>query len=261
MRFPLPSFAIVILLAFGYAACEQDGSSAPPQPKPDAVSSPVQVLGEAADRIRDVAKTLGGNPTPAVVPVEKPVEWIPLGPDGKRLQAPSLVAAADMADGTYMLTGVPGDGQAFQYKKISITTLTGPQPPPAPPVVVVPPGPKPPVPPDVPVTTGSKRIVVIRESLEPSPEMGRLIVLMQSGPIGQYMKSKGHEFESFDQNAKDEHGNPSAYVKQWLDAIGDTKIPAAVIVNIATGTIDDVKHLGETPTAQALLDFAKEHGG
>ena len=34
--------------------------------------------------------------------------------------------------------------------------------------------------------------------------MGRLIVLMQSGPIGDYMAAKGHKFESFDKDAKDE---------------------------------------------------------
>lgn len=134
----------------------------------------------------------------------------------------------------------------------------GPQPPPD----VVPPKPAPtPTPTPNPVTTGSKRVIVIRESLEPSPEMGRLIVLMQSGPIGEYMKSKKHEFESFDKDAKDENDQPSAYVKKWLEAIGSTEIPAAAIVDIATGTIDDVKPLGKSPTAKALLDLVKEHGG
>lgn len=135
-----------------------------------------------------------------------------------------------------------------------VVSGNGPQPPP--PNVIVPPKPIP-----HPVTAGSKRIVVIRESLEPSPEMGRLIVLMQSGPIGDYMAAKGHKFESFDKDAKDENGQPSAYVKKWLDAIGTTEIPTAVIVDIATETIDAIRPLGKEPTAKALLDIAKEYGG
>lgn len=150
-------------------------------------------------------------------------------------------------------------GYANRPQRWLVVAGKGPQPPPN---VVVPPKPAPtPTPTPNPVTTGSKRIIVIRESLEPSPEMGRLIVLMQSGPIGEYMKSKKHEFESFDKDAKDENGNPSAYVKKWIDAIGNTEIPAVAIVDIATGTIDDVKPLGKEPTAKALLDLAKEHGG
>lgn len=147
-------------------------------------------------------------------------------------------------------------GYAFGPMRWVIVSGHAPQPPPD----VVPPKPPTPVPPG-PITTGSKRIIVIRESLEPSPEMGRLIVLMQSGPIGDYMKSKGHKFESFDKDAKDENDKPSAYVKKWLDAIGTIELPAAAIVDIATETIDVVKPLGKSPTAQALLDLAKEHGG
>lgn len=124
------------------------------------------------------------------------------------------------------------------------------------------PGPSPPKPvPPGPVVEGPKRIVVIRESLEPTPEMGRLIVQAQSGPIGQYLADKNHEFESYDKEAKDEDGNPSAYVKVFLQSLGTTKLPAVAIVDIEADRIVHTETLGEHPTAAALLEIVKGHGG
>ena len=115
--------------------------------KPDAVSSPVQVLEDSANRIRDVAKQLGDMPTPVVVvPVIVPELWIPFGPDNKRLDSPALIGAASEKDGSYILLGLPKPGEEPQYRMITIVTLTGPRPPPAPPKPDSDPTPDPPAP-------------------------------------------------------------------------------------------------------------------
>lgn len=234
-----------------------------PAPAPDAISSPGEKLNTAAQIIADVSKAISTTgPTPVVDPKTQPELWFVIGADGKRIESVPLQNVAIVPDGTVMLIGLPSPGQEIQYRQITILTVTGPRPPPH---VVVPPIVPPIVPPVVPpapdVKVGRKHVVVIRESLEPSPEMGRLIVLMQNGPVGAYMSAKGHTFESFDQNTVDERGQPSAYVKKWLDAIAGTKLPAYAIVDKDTNTIQDAKSLGDEPTAAKLLDIVKGLGG
>lgn len=296
MKFPIPSLVVVLAMAVSYASCEQPSSAPPPQPDPVSVISNVPLT--PPPQPTPAPPTVEPAVEPTTVQIVEPLPFAIEGPifiESGRMLTLTISGVTTTATTSGPVPGISWamypqsdearierNGYAIHYTSPTpchvwfVASVNNPDPTGKPftamklvtvgqpPVVVppvVPPGPKPPVPPPVPVTTGSKRIVVIRESLEPSPEMGRLIVLMQSGPIGDYMKSKGHEFESFDKDAKDENGQPSAYVKKWLDAVGAVKIPTAVIVDIATGTISHVQSLGEKPTAQALLDIAKEHGG
>jgi hypothetical protein len=123
------------------------------------------------------------------------------------------------------------------------------------------PGPDPPgpTPPPGPVVEGAKRIVVIREAMEPTPELSRTLVLLQSGPVADYFKSKGHTVQIFDDEAKDEQGNPSAYVQAWLKILGDKPLPAVAIEDVTTR---NVVHKDKLPaSADAVLSIVKGVGG
>lgn len=91
-------------------ATADDPELAPPlkTPKPDAIS-----------KIKKVGST--------------PLSWIPTNSAGKRIDSlPLEQTASTLTDGTYTVTGIPSQGEAFVTRMISVTTLTAPQPPPKP---------------------------------------------------------------------------------------------------------------------------------
>lgn len=228
-------------------------TAAPPlrSATPDPISQSIQGPGLPVDVGRLARFTLPANATETATHWRVVARSLTVA-DATVVEADGgLTAFVETAEPCTYDVSVAGliDGKVFHWATTFEVVGTKPIPPPGP-------GPQP-----QPVVGGPKKIVVLRESLEPTPEMGRLIVQMESGPIGSYLAEKKHEFESFDKDAKDETGAPSAYVRPFLDAAKGATLPAVVIVELATGKVVHSQALGEHPTAAALLEIVKGHGG
>lgn len=126
------------------------------------------------------------------------------------------------------------------------------------PAVVMPPAPPPPGPgpqpppgptPD-PVVTGKRALVIVRESADQSPELGRLITSLRAGTESKYLLEKGHTLDVMDDDELD---------AQWKAAIGDAKLPVILYVDQAT---NKVLH-SEAPPAKAstVIETLRANGG
>lgn len=134
---------------------------------------------------------------------------------------------------------------------------TVPTPPVVPPVVVVPPGPE--VPPVPPVVAGPRQVLILRESANDTPAMGRLINSLQAGKGREYLKSKGHSGFVLDVDAKGPDGQVPANVAAWKAAL-NTVLPVLAILDEKGGVIYKTT-LTDDATADNVLDILKGHGG
>lgn len=124
-----------------------------------------------------------------------------------------------------------------------------------------PPKPEPPKPePDPgPIQPGTRTIAILYESQEMTPELSSLKVKLRTGVIGQYLIDKRHNLLILEDDMKDKTGQPSPIVKPWLEMIQGIDLPAIIIraesVNLYKGS------LGDSATAESVLNLIKQHGG
>ena len=100
-------------------------------------------------------------------------------------------------------------------------------------------------------TTGKKRITILLERAETTPELGRLIatVRLQTGSTYQYLQQKGHLFQVLD----DDHSSVSEIASKV------SQRPALVIQDLQSGVIN---YSGDVPlSTSALLEVLKQYGG
>ena len=112
-----------------------------------------------------------------------------------------------------------------------------------------------------PVAVGACDIVIVRETADDTPAIGRLVVGLQSGDVATYLESKGHELYLLDDDAKDAGDAKAAMLKAVEPAIVGMDDPAFVMVDRATKRIVHKKTLAPESTASDVLALVKEHGG
>lgn len=127
--------------------------------------------------------------------------------------------------------------------------------------VPVPPGPEPPppVPPPDPTPAGLRTVILLRESAEDTPSMGRLINSLQAGKAREYLKSKGHSAFVLDDDAVNSDGQPSELVAKWK-AFLDVPLPAVAILDEKGALLFKIS-LAEGATADEIISWVKAKGG
>lgn len=114
-----------------------------------------------------------------------------------------------------------------------------------------PPGPDPPTPPTP--TPGKKRIVILLERGQMTPEQSRTVTALQSGgtAASKYLIAKTHLINVLD----DDHPQAQA----WLAKLGSQQLPAVIISDAGSSAVSFV---GDLPgTADAVIELVKKAGG
>lgn len=112
-------------------------------------------------------------------------------------------------------------------------------------------------PPPPPPVVGPRRILLIRESGDQTPQLGALIVRLQTNP---YFKEKKHDLQVLDPQGKlagTETAHPA--IVQALKDLGATKLPAVAVYSADSGKLVGV---AECPlVAEEFLALVKKFGG
>lgn len=112
-----------------------------------------------------------------------------------------------------------------------------------------------------PLFVGACDIVIVRETADDTPEIGRLVVGLQSGDVAKYLESKGHELYLLDDDAKDANDSKAAMLKSIEPAILGLQEPVLVMVDRASKRILHKESLPKGVKASDVLSLVKEHGG
>lgn len=115
-------------------------------------------------------------------------------------------------------------------------------------------GAQPPVPP---VVEGKRRVVVLHETSDDTPELSQLLVKLRRQEIEQYLRAKGHRLDILDDDQLDSAGRPDSLVSK-LKALGVAE-PALFILELASGDVIHQQPLPATP--EAVMEALKSHGG
>jgi hypothetical protein len=159
-------------------------------------------------------------------------------------------------DGQYVLVAYTARGD-MPSEPAFCTVTVGPKPI----EVVPPPGPEPPpVPPPVPVS-GKRSIVLIRETADDTPAVGRMIVGLRSGSCAAYMTSKGHTLDMLDIDSVGPDGKPAALIEQFRPEIVGMTLPVLVVADYATLKLISKQTLPPTATAADVVEAVKKAGG
>jgi hypothetical protein len=196
-----------------------------------------------------------------VVRSSEPGKWIVLSADFTPVQPIVLddgkACIFEGPAGRYAVFLIPpGESQP----QISIVVLGGVSPvPPAP----VPPGPTPPDPPSPtppdPTPAGPRGIAIIRETAETSAPLARLINQLRTGPQSQYLASKGHKLDVWDDDSVLADGRPSPKAEAWKPIYAGLTLPVLIIYDPAS---KNILHKGTLPeSADAVIEAVRKAGG
>lgn len=106
-------------------------------------------------------------------------------------------------------------------------------------------------------TVGKKHIVILRETLDDTPEQARAWNLLRTGENAAYIKSKGHRLEILDDDSVDQDGQPSKLVAELKPLA--TTLPFMFILEPSDGR---PLHSQPAPaTAAQVMEVIKSHGG
>jgi hypothetical protein len=103
-------------------------------------------------------------------------------------------------------------------------------------------------------------IVMVRETAEDTPEIGRLVVGLQSGDVAAYFESKGHELILVDDDAKDPNGNKAAILTAVEPQLSGLAPPQVVVIDRATRRVVHKQSVPAKATAAELLAALKGAG-
>jgi hypothetical protein len=99
-----------------------------------------------------------------------------------------------------------------------------------------------------PAVDGPLRVVIVRESLDDTPAMARLITALRNGPAAEYLTTKGHALDVLD----DDH--PSV-VADWTEGV---QLPAVAVLD---GKTQQVLYREPLPaTADELVKWLQGKG-
>lgn len=120
-------------------------------------------------------------------------------------------------------------------------------------------GPRPPPDPPVPTPTGKRHLVILEETDESTPALGRLVLGLQNGLTrsGKYLRSQGHRLEVLDDDL------PAA-ADLWQRIPPDQQLrsrPCLVVFDGDSGAFVDAAELPAAPTEDDFLRTLQAHGG
>lgn len=85
--------------------------------------------------------------------------------------------------------------------------------------------------PSVLVDHGPRRVLIVRETADATPQLNGELVLLRKDPIAAYLTSKGHTLDILDLDAKDKDGNPSPSVTEFKTNYANLKPPALLVIS------------------------------
>lgn len=120
-------------------------------------------------------------------------------------------------------------------------------------------GPLPPPPPPVPTPTGKLKILILEETEESTPALGRLAVGLQNGltRAGKHVRTRGHQVEILDDDL------PMA--QTWWNRVPEPQRlpsrPCVVLFDLGSGAFVAAAELPAAPTEDQFLQLLQTHGG
>lgn len=110
--------------------------------------------------------------------------------------------------------------------------------------------------PNILVEHGPRRVLIVRETADATPQLNGELVLLRKDPIAAYLTSKGHTLDILDLDAKDKDGNPSVAVTEFKTNYANLKPPALLVISKDKRVV----HAEALPVgvkASAILDTIK----
>jgi hypothetical protein len=101
--------------------------------------------------------------------------------------------------------------------------------------------------------SGPRTLVLLHEAQDQTPAVAKLTIDMQAGEAAKYAKEKGHRLLSLDDD------NPDPQVRQLVEALGDTKPPAVLV--LAGGRVIHKQPLPSNATGSDIIAILKANGG
>lgn len=111
------------------------------------------------------------------------------------------------------------------------------------------------------VKAGPRGVVLLHESSADTPAAGRLFTALRNPPHADYLTSKGHKLDILDVDSEDENGKPTKAVVEWRAALGGVKLPAVIVLDLASRKILDKRSVVPEDGADAIIGFLKAKGG
>ena len=105
-------------------------------------------------------------------------------------------------------------------------------------------------------SVGPRQVLIIRESADDSPDIGRVLVALRNGEPAAYLKAKGHGLLILDDDAKGPDGQPSATVAKFAPF---PVLPVLIVSDPATDKVTLREPLPKD--AAGVLDLIKKGGG
>ncbi len=148
--------------------------------------------------------------------------------------------------GTYRFTmsaQIPSPG-LDPFAEVEHVVVVGVPAPPVPPE----PDPAPPTPPTP--NPGKRKLVIVRESAQQSPELARVITALRAGAEAKYLKEHGHLLSVYDDDELS---------ADWQALISGVTLPAVFYVDPVTNVLLDKSPV--PAKASAVIDTLKANGG
>ena len=123
------------------------------------------------------------------------------------------------------------------------------------------PGPEPPKPEPPVVVSGKRRLLLVHESADDTPEVSRLLVALRAGTAAAYLSEKGHKLSILDDDSVDASGKPAADVEQWRPHFSGLKLPVLFVLDETGKTLIHKQELSAGTTAAQVVEIVKGKGG
>lgn len=165
---------------------------------------------------------------------------------------PVLLVPTNSAGVFHLVLAFADEGKVRQVQH----TVTVGGTPPVPPGPGPGPGPQPPLP----VVEGKRAVLIIRETADSTPAIGRAVTALRNPPHSEYLKSKGHTLSILDDDSVGPDGKPAPAVEAWRPQFAGMTLPVVFIIDQATNTLVHKESMADL-TADKVMDLLKKNGG
>jgi hypothetical protein len=116
--------------------------------------------------------------------------------------------------------------------------------------------PKPPV--VVPEVEGPRKVLIVNETLDRTPEVAAIFTQLRAGESAKYLADKKHELLILDDDASTPDGKAVELLDKHRDAFAATGLPCVLVIH-PDGRVLGAAKLPQT--ADGVIEFLRQHGG
>lgn len=110
--------------------------------------------------------------------------------------------------------------------------------------------------PSIVTPAGPRRILIVRETADATPQLNGELILLRKDPIAAYLTSKGHRLDILDLDAKDKDGAPIKAVTEFKTNYATLK-PPAILIQAENNAVVHAASLPADVKAAAILETIK----